>query len=110
MPFFRLCDLVVFPSLDRETFGNVILEAWAYDKPLVTTAFRGAREIVTPNETGVVAPCEDPSALAQAIELTLRDEVLRGDLVSAGRRELQRMFSKSAVMAQYIALYQKLTG
>jgi glycosyltransferase involved in cell wall biosynthesis len=109
-PFFRLCDLVVFPSLDRETFGNVILEAWAYDRPLVATAFRGAREVVTPNETGVVAPCEDAPALAQAIERTLRDEVLMGDLVSAGRSELQRVFSKSAVMAQYMALYRKLIG
>jgi glycosyltransferase involved in cell wall biosynthesis len=109
-PFFRLCDLVVFPSLDRETFGNVILEAWAYGRPLVATAFRGAREVISPDENGVVVPCEDAKALAQGIERTLRDQVLMNAMVSAGRNELEQVFSKSAVMSQYIALYRQLTG
>jgi glycosyltransferase involved in cell wall biosynthesis len=109
-PFYHLCDLVVFPSLDRETFGNVILEAWAYNRPLVTTAFRGAREIVSEEDNGIMAPCENANALAQAIETTLRDEALMNSLVISGRNELKRVFSKTAVLSQYIELYRNLIG
>jgi L-malate glycosyltransferase len=109
-PFYRLCDMVVFPSLDEETFGNVILEAWAYERPLVCTAFRGAREIAVQGENAVMVPCEDAPALAQAIGDTLNDAALMGELTAAGRRELEREFSKSAVMSHYIELYSRLIG
>jgi L-malate glycosyltransferase len=109
-PFFRLCDMVVFPSLDEETFGNVILEAWAYERPLVCTTFRGAREIAAQGENAVMAPCEDAPALARAIEATLRDDALMGALTAAGRSVLEREFSKSAVMSHYIELYRQLIG
>lgn len=109
-PFYRLCDMVVFPSLDEETFGNVVLEAWAYQRPLVCTRFRGAREIATQGENAVTSPCEDAPALARAIEETLRDEGLMRTLTAAGQRELERVFSKSAVMSHYIELYRKLIG
>ena len=49
-PWFSIADMVVFPSRDEETLGNVILEAWAYGKPLVASAFRGAREITRHGE------------------------------------------------------------
>ncbi|MEJ2609176.1 MAG: glycosyltransferase [Candidatus Thiodiazotropha sp.] len=110
IPFYHLSDMVVFPSRDEETFGNVILEAWAHERPLVTTTFRGAREIIIDGENAVMAPCGKPAALAQAIERTLLDEVLMASLVQEGQRELARMFSKSAIMSQYIDLYQQLIG
>jgi L-malate glycosyltransferase len=110
VPFYRLSDMVVFPSRDEETFGNVILEAWAHERPLVSTAFRGAREIAVDGENAVMAPCDQPAELAQAIERTLRDEALMESLVGAGQRELSQEFSKSAVMSQYIDLYRQLIG
>jgi L-malate glycosyltransferase len=109
-PFFRLCDMVVFPSLDEETFGNVVLEAWAYERPLVCTAFRGAREIALQGENAVISPCEDAPALARAIDATVRDAALMRALTASGRQELERGFSKPAVMSHYIELYRKLIG
>jgi L-malate glycosyltransferase len=109
-PFYELCDLVVFPSLDEETFGNVVLEAWAHQRPLVCTHFRGAREIATGGENAVISPCEDAPALAGAVEEALQNEDLRRSLTLSGQLELKRVFSKSAVMSQYIELYRNLIG
>jgi L-malate glycosyltransferase len=109
-PFYQLCDMVVFPSLVEETFGNVVIESWAYQKPLVCTNFRGAQEIATHGENAMVSPCEDSPALANSIEQTLKDEGLMQTLTSCGQSELKRVFSKSAVMSNYIKLYHELIG
>lgn len=109
-PFFRMADLIAFPSLEQETFGNVILEAWAYRKPLVTAAFRGAREIVCPNEDALLVPCEDGKLMAEGIRRLMAEPGLCGELTEAGARRLEQDFSKQAVMRQYIELYTQLCG
>jgi len=109
-PFYRLADSIVFPSRNAETFGNVILEAWGFGKPLATTAFRGAREIVRHGSDALMSPCEDPSALAVSIRQLCEDPGLAQSLVAMGRQRLARDFSKSVIMQQYIELYQRLAG
>ncbi|PLX73126.1 MAG: glycosyltransferase [Azoarcus sp.] len=109
-PWYQAADLVVFPSRDEETLGNVILEAWSHGKPLLTTAFRGAREIVRHGEDAWVVPCDDSAALAVGIEQLLRDGGLRQRLVQAGLVRVQKDFSEASVIDQYRALYAGLTG
>lgn len=107
-PWFHVADMVVFPSRDAETLGNVILEAWAYGKPLVVSAFRGAREIARPGEDAWVVPCDDAAALAAGIEQVLRNPDLQARMVANGRARIARDFSEAAVIAQYRALYAQL--
>lgn len=107
-PWYHLADMVVFPSRDAETLGNVILEAWAYGKPLVATAFRGAREITRPGEDAWVVPCDDGAALAAGIEQVVRDPALQAQMVARGLARIERDFSETAVIAQYRALYAEL--
>jgi L-malate glycosyltransferase len=109
-PYFQLADLIVFPSRDGETFGNVILEAWSFAKPLVVTAFRGAREIARHDSDSFIVPCEDAAALARGIEAVSKDAALQRAMVSAGRLRLERDFSRPAIIAQYCDLYARLAG
>jgi hypothetical protein len=104
-PFYRMADLVVFPSEEAETFGNVILEAWAFEKPLVCTNFRGAREILHPEEDGLMTPCADPLALAKAINRLSHDAAQMRSMVEAGRLRLARDFAKQPIMERYLELY-----
>jgi glycosyltransferase involved in cell wall biosynthesis len=109
-PYLQMADLVVFPSHDNETLGNVILEAWAWGKPLVTTRFRGARELTRHGEDAWTVPCEDPAALAEGIRRVLADPVLMSDLARAGEARVAGEFSRDAITAQYLALYRTLAG
>jgi len=109
-PFYRMADSIAFPSLDAETFGNVILEAWGFGKPLAATAFRGAREIVRQGEDALLSPCKDAAALAASIRCLCEDSGLAQSLVAAGRQRLVRDFSKPVIMQQYIELYTRLAG
>lgn len=108
--YMQLADLVVFPSREEETLGNVILEAWASARPLVTTNFRGAREIAHHGEDAWCVPCADPKALAQGILRLLRDTDLAAALVQRGRERVEGEFSRATIMQQYWALYTDLAN
>ncbi|WP_456430865.1 glycosyltransferase [Thermosulfuriphilus sp.] len=106
--FLQLADLVVFPSLEPETLGNVILEAWALEKPLVVTRFRGALEITRDGDDVWQVPCGDSEALAQGIALVLKDETLAQRLARQGHQRIKKEFSRKIVVDQYLALYEEL--
>ncbi|MBA2849085.1 hypothetical protein HNQ76_001474 [Thermosulfuriphilus ammonigenes] len=107
-PYLELADLIVFPSLELETLGNVILEAWALERPIVVTRFRGALEITRHGEDVWQVPCGQPRALAEGVLTVLKDQTLAKELVKAGRRRLKEEFSRERVVEQYLALYREL--
>ena len=104
----NLADVVVFPSQEHETFGNVILDAWSYGKPLVVTAFRGAREMCRHGQDACVVECGDASGLGKALLLVMSDPVLRDQLALAGAERIRTDFARDGVIAQYLALYDQL--
>lgn len=107
-PFYAAADAVVFPSREMETFGNVILEAWAHAKPLVCTRFRGARELVRHAEDALTAPCEDADALALAMQDLAREPRLAHALAEAGHERVAREFNRDTIVGQYLDLYERL--
>ncbi|MBK1648819.1 glycosyltransferase [Rhabdochromatium marinum] len=106
--YLQLADLVVFPSLEQETLGNVILEAWSWQRPLLSAQFRGARELLRPGEDALTVPCADAPALAAGIQHLLSDARLREHLVRAGAQRVAAEFSRTVIMRQYRELYRML--
>lgn len=109
-PYYDLADLVVFPPRREEPFGNVTLEAWSHGAPLVTTGYLGAEEFVRADEDAVVVACEDPSALAGAVEELLRDDEARRALGRRGLARLRTDFGVETIVARYLELYDTLTA
>jgi glycosyltransferase involved in cell wall biosynthesis len=106
--YYRLADLIVFPSTHAEPFGNVIIEAWGYAKPLVTSASMGASEVVRHEQDGLMFECENALALSQGIERTLVDDLLRHGMAEAGRQRAEREFAREPIMRAYVELYRYL--
>lgn len=107
-PFYALADVFVCPSR-HEPLGNVILEAWNYGLPVVSTATDGAVELIEEGSTGLLCPCAEPVALAERIgEMLGATEAERSGLGGAGRRVLQARFGKEAIVREYLDLYGRL--
>ncbi|WP_316366846.1 glycosyltransferase [Candidatus Thiodiazotropha sp. CDECU1] len=106
--YYRLADLIVFPSTYAEPFGNVIIEAWGYAKPLVTSASMGASEVVRHEQDGLVFECENGLALSQTIERALSNDELRQGMAEAGHQRALSEFARDAIMQTYVELYRYL--
>ena len=107
-PFYQMADLVVFPSLEMETLGNVLLEGWAHGKPVLATRFRGAQEMAVHGEDAFLVECGDHRALSEAIVLLLKDQGLRLALAEKGRSKAIRNFSREEITRRYLELYGHL--
>ena len=72
-----------------EDYGFVTVEAMKCAKPVITTTDSGGPlEFVTDRLTGLVAPPDDPAALAQRIDELYEDRVLAERLGAAGQKKV----------------------
>jgi glycosyltransferase involved in cell wall biosynthesis len=95
--------LFVLPSL-TEGISLTLLESMARGLPVVATAVGGNPEVVD-NETGLLVPAGDPSALADAVERLWTDAGLCVEMGCSGRRRAERLFDIRRMVAQYEDLY-----
>jgi glycosyltransferase involved in cell wall biosynthesis len=89
--FFAGIDLFALPSR-TDSFGLVLLEAWANGKPNLVYRAGGPAEIVRDERDGLHAPCGDVDALAAQLERLVIDAELRRILGERGRERIAREF------------------
>jgi glycosyltransferase involved in cell wall biosynthesis len=87
--WYASADIFVFPST-TETFGNVVLEAFASGLPVVGVRASGVKDLVTPGGNGFLAPPHDPRNFADAIEGLLRNPDIRMHLREGALRTAAR--------------------
>jgi glycosyltransferase involved in cell wall biosynthesis len=101
-------------SSDYEGTPNAVLEAMAFESPVIATSAGGTSEIVRNGVDGVIVPTGDSRALASAIEAVLRDpDGARVRAASARRRvetDLSFETRMNAVEAIYVELFQRRSG
>lgn len=104
-------DIVVSASTDAEAFGRVAAEAAAMGRPVIATDHGGARETVLDGRSGVLTPPGDAAALAGALtKLIAMGREGRARLGDAGRAHVLSRFTREAMCAATIALYEELVG
>jgi len=100
-------DLFVLPT-HQEALGTAFVEAGAMELAAVGSAVDGVPEIIGDGETGRLVPVNDPPALAQSIIELLGDPERRHAMGVAARRKVAERFSRGAMVADMIAVYEKV--
>lgn len=100
-------DIFAMPSLD-EGFPVAGLEAMAAGLPVVASAVGGLPELVQDGETGWLVPAAAPTELAARLAELIRDGAMREAMGRAGRQRVLHEFSIARMIAQTVALYDKL--
>lgn len=98
----RRSSLLVLPSR-RETLGAVLVEALACGIPVVATRCGGPEDVVN-DAVGRLVPNEDPSSLADAMEVVLKQHEQYDPRML--RQYAAERFSWQTVAAQTIDLYR----
>lgn len=106
--WFQAADVAVVPSVGKEAFGLVNVEAMACGVPVVASRIGGIREIVTHGENGYLIP---PSQLArrlpQLLSRLLSDGDLRRQLGEHGVERVRHAFTWARTAERQLDLYRR---
>lgn len=121
IPLYSHAAVFVCPSI-YEPFGIINLEAMACGTPVVATAVGGIKEVVVPQETGLLVPLVHPCPenhqpqaatelardLAQGINTLLSDPEKRRSMGIKARQRVEALFSWRQVARQTLDFYQEI--
>lgn len=99
---------VVADDGGRDGIPVAIIEALAMETPVVSTRVSGIPELVHHEETGLLVPEKDATALAAAMARLAEDEALRRQLASNGRKLVTAEFDSRKNVAQLVNLFHRV--
>lgn len=106
-PFYQMANCVVLPSY-HEGMSNVLLEAAATGRTLITSNIPGCKEAVTDGKSGYLCPVMDGEALYQAMEKFMKlTTEQRKQMGLAGRTHMEEIFDKKKVVKETLKKIQE---
>jgi len=108
-PAYAAMDVLVLPSAQPEPLGDVMMEAMAMKVPVIATNIGGPPEVVQEGLTGFLVPPADAVALAEKLELLMKDAKLAKRLGEAGPARVRELFSIAEMIRKVEGLYASMT-
>ncbi len=102
-------DIYIQPSL-LEGCSITLLEAMGTGIPIIASNVGGPKELVIPNETGLLVPPNDPAALKAAILDLIGNRKKAVGLGRAGSERALKNFSSKIFIDKMSRIYQDLAG
>ncbi len=105
--FLDAFDVFIFSSLS-EGLPNVVMEAMAMQKPIVSTPAGGIPELLEHNATGLLVPFRDSKSMAEALLTLFKDPEKARRLGSAARAKVGTEFTVERLVKSHECAYQTL--
>lgn len=103
----QLARAVLVPSLS-ETFGLVILEAWAAGAPVISSRTSGAAALIEHGKSGWLFEHGRPQEFDDALETVLRRSAAREAVIAEGRRKVAAHYDVGILAGRVKQLYEQL--
>lgn len=94
--FYTSIDIFCLPSL-HEPFGIVLLEAFTYGTPVVSTNSEGPKDIIAPNYDALIVEKGDAKQLADALEILLKDQITADKLAANAFAKTRTKYAQEIV-------------
>ena len=106
---YRFVDVAVIPSCpDSVSFGVAAVAAQACDIPVIASRVGGLPEVVVDGETGFLVEPQNPSAIAEALEVLYGDETLRAKMGRSGREFVAAHYDVEKNFGDVETIYKNL--
>ena len=99
--------VLLLPSLS-ETFGLVLLEAWAAGTPVISSRTSGASALIENGSNGWLFDLNDPPAFHRALEEMLDHPEKAREMASRGFEKVRDVYSVDATSRQMKRLYEEI--
>lgn len=106
-PWMMASDAFVFPSY-REGFPNVVMQAACLEVPCIVSDINGCNEIIQNNESGLIVPAKQVSALQEAMERLKDNDAQRNSFKHAARAFVTTHFDQQYVWHELLKEYRRL--
>jgi glycosyltransferase involved in cell wall biosynthesis len=108
---YRRAHLCVAPSIigpggRQEGIPNVMIEAMAFARPVISTAISGIPELIEDGVSGLLVPHSDAAALAGAILRIRQDPLAAAQMGRRGRLAVERSFDLAVNAKRQLALFE----
>jgi D-inositol-3-phosphate glycosyltransferase len=107
--YYAISEVVVGTSFANETFGIALCEAAACERPIVASRFGGFQEVVRDGETGYFYEPQNPHALAEKLEILLRNPHQAEQMGKSARQFIVENFTWQKVAARVYHAYAKIS-
>lgn len=102
-----ISSLDIFVLTSRwEGMPNVILEAMAFQKPIVSSAVGGVTDLLENQKEGLMFQPEDVQSCAQSIKTLIENEQLRKQISLSAYEKVRKKFSLEQMISSYQVLYE----
>ena len=99
-------DVFGMPSR-HEPLGNVVLEAWQAQVPVVATRSEGPSWYMVDGSNGVLTDIDDLNAFVAGLQRIKTDPAFATKIVEGGSAQLETLFSRRGIVDQYLELFEK---
>jgi glycosyltransferase involved in cell wall biosynthesis len=99
--WYAAMDILAFPSMRREAFGRVSIEAQSCGLPVLASRVGGIPETMIDGTTGLLVPPGDDDAWTSALHLLLTDGLLRRRMGQAGRHFVRERFDFPCIATEF---------
>lgn len=102
-PFIEQASCIIHPSFYPEGMSNVLLEACAAGRPVITTSRPGCGEIVDDGKTGFIVRQQNKQDVIDKVRLFLAKDIdERKRMGLAARAKVEREFDRQIVVKAYV--------
>ena len=110
IPYYRNADCIVLPSY-HEGMSNVLLEAAAIGRPVITSDIPGCREAVRNRVSGYLCQPKSRQSLYEKMDDFMQlDEEARIQMGLAGRKHMEKYFDRKRVIEETIRSLPPVKG
>ncbi len=93
---------------DHDGIPNVILEAMALGKPVITSSVGGISEVIEDKVNGLIVRTEDQVQLAEAIRSVMNDKSLAEKLGNVAREHVRKNFELSETLKPMFEYFNEM--
>ena len=103
--YYNSCDVFCAPAIFGESFGLILVEAMACQKPVVAFANEGYFQFLKDKKGGILVKNRDWKELAKKLEILIKDEKLRKKMGKIAQKEAQN-YSWEKIADRVLNFYQ----
>ncbi len=103
--FYNTADFLVCSS-KIEPLGNVILEGWAHQIPVLASNVMGPKELITHKKNGLKYNHNNLEEFLKCIRMIEENHKLRSNIIKNGYNEFKRKYSEEVISRKYLNFFK----